>query len=241
MTIFGGSWSCATCGKEYCFECELEMSDKVPVAMDRYNSDAGRLYQCSKGFHARINLFATTIFDLNVLQFHWLQMIGFAERAGIPYDKGDVQQLLPKENVAEVLFPIINLEAEQAGEAEERARAAATRSVMREDLDKYLATRCHDTFEPPPELDEGFEGHPFYRVDASKLDEALFDRMWEGGTPIVVDNAGQGMTEDWTPQGFKNSFGDEHCCECSTDPNNMIRVHDFAHRCIRLPSRGRAR
>lgn len=189
------------------------MSDKPPVSVGSYQNDGGRLYQCSKGSHARINLFATTIFDLNVLQFHWLQMIGFAERAGIPYDKEDVQQLLPKENVAQVLFPTINLEVEQPGEAEERARAAATGSITKEDLEHHLTTKCHDTLTPPSELDEGFKGHPFYRLEASKMKEALFDRMWQEGTPVVIDNAGQGLTEDWTPQGFKDSFGDEHCCK----------------------------
>lgn len=240
MTIFGGSWSCVACGKEYCFECELEMSDKPPVSVESYQNDGGRLYQCSKGSHARINLFATTIFDLNVLQFHWLQMIGFAERAGIPYDKEDVQQLLPNENVAQVLFPTINLEAEQPGEAEERARAAATRKINQEELDQRLTTKCHNTFTPPSELDEGFEGHPFYRVEASKLNEALFDRMWEDGTPIVIDNAGRGLTEDWTPQGFKESFGNEHCCECSIASFDIPRSDRASvdRRRVRLPGGG---
>lgn len=190
------------------------MTDKAPLSEQSYQNDSARLYQCSKGSHARINLFATTIFDLNILQFHWLQMIGFAERANIAYDKQDVQQLLPNENVAQVLVPTIDVEVQQPGEQEERERAEATKSVTQEELDRHRTAKCHDYFTPPAALDEGFDGHPFFRIDSADLTEALFDRMWEEGTPIVIDNAGKGMTQEWTPQGFKDRFGDEHCCKC---------------------------
>lgn len=221
MTLFGGSWSCVACGKEYCFECELEMTDKAPLNVESYEHDNARLYKCSKGSHSRANLFATTIFDLKVLQFHWLQMIGFAERAGIQYDKQDVQQLLPNENVAQLLFPTIDVENLQSGEEENRQRAAAAERIDPELLKRYKTTQSHDTFVAPESIN--IPVHAFYRINASELNEPLFDRMWGQGIPVVIDNAGMNLSEDWTPEGFKKQFGREACCESIFD-------RDIVHR-----------
>lgn len=187
------------------------MTDKAPLNAESYENDSAKLYKCSKGSHSRANLFATTIFDLNVLQFHWLQMIGFAERAGVEYDKQDVQQLVPNENVAQVLFPTIDVETLQSGEEENRRRAAAADAVDFHVLKRLLTKHSHDTFVPPEHND--IPVHEFYRIDASQLNEALFDRMWREGVPVVIDNAGKDLVEDWSPQGFKTQFGPEACCE----------------------------
>jgi lysine-specific demethylase 3 len=214
MTLFGGSWSCVECGKEYCFECESEMLDKAPVNLEVYQNDNARLYKCSKGSHSRVNLFATTIFELEELQFHWLQMIGFAERAKVQYDKKDVQQLLPNENVAQVLFPTIDVEGLQSGEEANRERAAAADRVDSKVLEAHLTPRSHNTSDPSDPND--IPVHPFYRIEASELTEALFDRMWREGIPMLIDNAGKDLSEDWSPQGFKTRFGREDCCESVT-------------------------
>ena len=215
MTLFGGSWSCVACGKEYCFECELEMTDKAPLNVESFESDSTRLYQCSKGSHSRANLFATTIFDIDVLQFHWLQMIGFAEKAGVQYDRQDVQQLLPNENVAQLLFPSIDVRGLQSGEEEDRQRATAAERIDPEILQKYRTTQSHNTFAPPKSIKIPI--HAFYRIDASELNESLFDRMWRQGVPVIIDNAGKDLSEDWTPKGFKKQFGREACCEFYID------------------------
>jgi hypothetical protein len=174
-------------------------------------SSEDRLLSCGQGLHSRKLLFATTTFDLNVLQYHWLQMVGFAERAGISYDKQDVKQLLPYDNVSGVLFPTIELEVYQPGQQEERERARATDAVTDETLKGYLTTQSHDSHDLPPEATEQFPSHAFYRIDASKLDEPIFDRMWRDGIPIVIDNAQSYLQEDWSPKGFQTLFGEEKC------------------------------
>jgi hypothetical protein len=158
-------------------------------------------------------------------------MVGFAERARIPYDKQDVKQLLSNENASEVLFPLIELEDVQPGQQEERERARVTNSVTDDTLKAYLTTKSHDTHELPPEATEEFDSHDFYRIDASSLDEPIFDRMWRDGIPIVIDNAQSYLREDWTPKGFQTLFGDEKCSMYRTD---SLQSSANAHTCAQL-------
>ncbi|KAJ9120864.1 hypothetical protein QFC22_002799 [Naganishia vaughanmartiniae] len=151
------------------------------------------------------------------------------ERAGILYDKQDVKQLLTNENASEILFPTVDIETVQPGQQEERNRAQATENITDDMLKSFLTKQSHDSHELPPEAIEEFDSHPFYRIDASKLNEPTFDRMWRDGIPIVIDNAKSYLREDWSPKGFQKLFGDEKCTvyDCQAEIGEDSTINKF--------------
>jgi hypothetical protein len=129
----------------------------IKADLPKKGSFEDRLLSCGQGHHSRKLLFATTRFDFRLLQDHWLRMIAFADRAGIPSDMNDVRQyLLFNDKVSQVLFQAIESAAYQPGQQEERERAGATDAVTDETLKSYLTTQSHDSHDLPPEATEQF-------------------------------------------------------------------------------------
>ena len=58
---------------------------------------------------------------------------------------------------------------------------------------------------------------------------ARFERIWNTGVPIVVDNVTQKLQIDWSPDYFISSFGQIECTveDCVTQEGITSTIADF--------------
>ena len=85
-----------------------------------------------------------------------------------------------------------------------------------EEMSKYYVKTTNPTVEPIEDpAGSRDKSHPFMFVQASELDNTLFDRLWARGEPIVVDKVGGRFKKIWTPDTFIERFGEEECCTSS--------------------------
>lgn len=202
-TVFGGSWFCLGCGREYCSSCyELfpaTASDEDIARVDLQPEAVQRILRCRfRGPpHTRVNLRAVSRFERAQLEEHWLAMVTTALEARL-----DVVDALAKD------LPIKSLE--EAFEAQ--YQPLAQQDVVYPDLYTLSTSTC-----PPPGDPAGLaeQSHPFMRcANAESLSNDLFDQLWSRGEPIVVDNCLEALSLDWSPSGFIERYGSQSCGMC---------------------------
>ncbi|WWC61433.1 uncharacterized protein I303_104017 [Kwoniella dejecticola CBS 10117] len=92
----------------------------------------------------------------------------------------------------------------------------------------------------PAGLREGSGTREFVFVQDEKLDNAVFDKIWSKGEPIVVDNVSRKLNLGWTPDDFIERFGEEKCyvVNCQTDAFKLTTVGQFFNKFKDFDERG---
>jgi hypothetical protein len=163
-----------------------------------------------KNFHVRPDLIPVTRFHAKDLEEHWYKLAAFVldgtgsleermkwfypSHVEVDNDLSEkVQQYIEKHPTT---FP-----------------SGPVSTLTDEEMSKYYVKTTNPTIElieDPAGLRD--KSHPFTFVQASELDNELFDRLWARGEPIVVDKVGERFKKIWTPDTFIERFGKEDCC-----------------------------
>lgn len=207
-TIFGGSWACTHCAKEYCFDCKHSIENIRDLEFD--NESAIRLLDCTspirggaKRSHGGKCLAPVSRYTLEDLFKEWHSLISFVRQYGCSLDTVFSAVGMP----FRAHLKDISLDA-----------PTPVREVI--DVDsgtRFLASsdrKTHTSVQQPsdPAL---VESHPFFFLSPEQT-LSTFDDRWQYGIPIVVE--GVKLKLDWSPEAFieraKRDPQDAECCEC---------------------------
>jgi lysine-specific demethylase 3 len=201
-TVFGGSWLCLDCGREYCKSCydlfpaiTVERNDGRVILQPR---ELQRLVRCQfKGPpHGRSSLRAVSRFARAQLEKEWLAMVTTALEV-----EADLISLLRCDLPFQKLVDALALAEYRPNQVKAKSNTARP------------YTRATSTL-PRPRDPAGLaeQSHLFTRFSsAESLPNELFDELWSLGEPIVVDNCLSGLSYDWSPTGFTNKYGAQRC------------------------------
>jgi len=166
-----------------------------------------------KNFHVRPDLIPVTRFHAKDLEEHWYKLAAF-----VLDGTGSLEERMKWFYPAHV--EVNNNLSEKVQQYIEKHPttfpSGPASSLTDEEMSKYYVKTTNPGVEPivdPSGL--GDKSHPFMFVQASELDNTLFDRLWARGEPIVVDKVGEKFKKIWTPDTFIERFGKEDCCTSS--------------------------
>lgn len=210
-TVFGGSWACSHCAKEYCFDCKGLISqfktEDLEASTRKWNKDpAWRLLKCTTldgilRAHYGSCLIPVTRYSPSDLKRDWAALVGFVTQSCTAYDE-TLPDLAPdfQRHLQAVSGAIeASDKAPLPGQEAEEVRLRATLKVSDEQLSSYAK---RETGPMQPTDRAGLETHAFFRLENDHLSDPIFDAMWSKGVPIVVDGIGERFKLDWTPQDF---------------------------------------
>lgn len=223
-TVFGGSWACKHCAKEYCFECkgllfDFKGPDSLKTSAPSWQKDAGtRLLRCTtvnstSRIHYGSCLLPVTRYDPAELKRDWAALVGFVTQSQTAYGETLPDLSLPFQQHLQAVSAIVEAGAKPRlpGQEAEEARARATSAVS--DLDSFASK---ETSTSQPVDPAGLGSHAFFRLANDKLSDAVFDAMWSKGIPLVVDGLAERFKLDWTPESFYERTDyddrDQVCC-----------------------------
>lgn len=211
-TIFGGSWFCTQCGRDFCGLCEQwfpatgHLENKHARTLDVAAAD--RLSRCSATgvTHSKKDFRVVSHFSKHQLQFYWVEIA-----SSILLDKGHLLNSLGRCPVP-VGFPQL---LDAAGFRPSpppnpppfRPKLYRTQTAFRQQLPRDPA--CLRAVSQPFMV--------FY--NAAALSDSLFDEVWGRGEPIVVRGCLDKLRLDWTPDGFRKRYGSQTCRKCSITPD----------------------
>jgi hypothetical protein len=163
-----------------------------------------------KNFHVRPDLIPVTRFHAKDLEEHWYKLAAF-----VLDGTGSLEERMKWFYPAHV--EVDNELSEKVQQYIEKHPttfpSGPISTLTDEEMSKYYVKTTNPTvqlIEDPAGL--GDKSHPFMFVQASELDNTLFDRLWARGEPIVVDKVGERFKKIWTPDTFIERFGEEACC-----------------------------
>jgi hypothetical protein len=165
----------------------------------------------STNFHVRPDLIPVTRFHATELEEHWYKLVAFVldgtgsleDRmkwfypAHVEVEKGISEKVKDYIERYPTTFP-----------------SGPSATLAEEEKSKYYVKTTNPGIEPIPDP-AGLrdKSHPFMFVQATELDNELFDRLWARGEPIVVEKVGDKFKQTWTPDTFIERFGEEGCCK----------------------------
>jgi hypothetical protein len=169
-------------------------------------------------FHVRPDLIPVTRFHAKDLEEHWYKLAAF-----VLDGTGSLEERMRWFYPAHVeVDDALSEKVQQYIEKHPTTFPSGPVSTLTdEEMSKYYVKTTNPSVEPiadPAGL--GDKSHPFMFVQASQLDNELFDPLWARGEPIVVDKVGERFKKVWTPDTFIERFGQEECCTSSI-PNLM--------------------
>ena len=225
-TVFGGSWACPHCAKEYCLDCK-ELLDQfkepqdVAVSAQTWNKDAGtRILRCTTNhgmarMHYGSCLIPVTRYIREELQKDWAELVAFIAQSQTAYAQTLPLLTLPFRENLEAISSAMPAGQRLPGQADEEARVLATKAILQTQLEACMSSI---TAASQPTDPAGLNlNHPFYRIGKEALSDSIFDAMWLQGVPLVVDGIGDLLKLDWTPEGFikrtEQNDLDQICCE----------------------------
>ena len=225
-TVFGGSWSCSHCAKEYCLDCkrllfEFKHPDELQSSATHWQKDAGtRLLRCTKiGGTSRVHfgscLIPVTRYDPIELKKDWAALVGFVTQSRTAYGETLPDLALPfQQHLQAVSIAMMRGDKSPLpGQEAEETRSRATLAVTVDELSSLISNQ---TFAAQPVDRAGLASHSFFRLSHDKLSGPIFDAMWMKGVPLVVDGIGERFKLDWTPQNFYERTNeddrDQVCC-----------------------------
>jgi hypothetical protein len=161
-------------------------------------------------FHVRPDLIPVTRFHAKDLEEHWYKLAAF-----VLDGTGSLKERMKWFYPAHVeVDSNLSEKAQQYIDKHPTTFPCGPKSELTdEEMSKYYVKTTNPSVEPiadPAGLRD--KSHPFMFVQASELDNELFDRLWARGEPIVVDKVGERFKKVWTPDTFIERFGDEGCC-----------------------------
>lgn len=204
-------------------ETEISARSKVqpaPSRSARTRSVKPPVPRAPKVMHVRPDLLPITRFHRQDLEAHWAKLLSFVL-------DGDGYTL--DERIKWLGFDADDVDLRAKVDRYVQKHASKTSSGSQDD-DRdtkryYTRSTLPDSEVPaipdPAELED--KSHPFILVPADELDNALFDRLWAKGEPMVVDRVGNRFKQSWTPDAFIQRFGQEQCRE-SSQPESRIFV-----------------
>jgi hypothetical protein len=163
-----------------------------------------------KNFHVRPDLIPVTRFHAKDLEEHWYKLAAF-----VLDGTGSLEERMKWFYPAHVeVDSTLSEKVQQYIEKHPTTFPSGPISTLTdEEMSKYYVKTTNPTVEPiedPAGLRD--KSHPFMFLQASELDNTLFDRLWARGEPIVVDKVGERFKKIWTPDTFIERFGKEDCC-----------------------------
>jgi len=163
-----------------------------------------------KNFHVRPDLIPVTRFHAKDLEEHWYKLAAF-----VLDGTGSLEERMKWFYPAHV--EIDDTLSEKVQQYIEKYPttfpSGPASSLTDEEMSKYYVKTTNPGVEPIVDPSGvGDKSHPFMFVQASELDNTLFDRLWARGEPIVVDKVGERFKKIWTPDTFIERFGKEDCC-----------------------------
>jgi hypothetical protein len=164
-----------------------------------------------QNFHVRPDLVPLTRFRVKDLEEHWYKLISFVlDGTGTLEER---LKWLPTSSESSDAESLIKKVEEYINTYPTTFSADPNPDLLPEEMERYYSKSTNPSIPPledPAGLEE--ESHPFIFVQAEELDNALFDRLWARGEPIVVNGVGKRFKQTWTPDTFIQRFGDEPCC-----------------------------
>ncbi len=223
VTIFGGSFFCKCCGREYCLSCNDYMPSSVdsmrdsPLPLD--DAARPRLMLCFYNRkHAQPDMMPISRFTEAALRRHWLALTKYCREdeqallsnaAELPADSAIHSATLPDAQATKLQQyesrPLAVLERHRREDLERRARELGQRFYSR----KTRSLEMHGLEQPVDPA--GVQCHPFLFIKGDELKPDVFDALWTRGEPIVVDGLQRRFNETWDPETFIDRSGEETC------------------------------
>ncbi|WWC85206.1 uncharacterized protein L201_000065 [Kwoniella dendrophila CBS 6074] len=162
----------------------------------------------------------------NLLKNH--KLLPLPQKSNSNEDDVDVEPIipLPKDDI------VIDSSLIEEGEKnQEENHGNDSRSIDKIEKQKWRYTKITNPHvEPIPDPAELSEhSREFMLIDDKDLTNAVFDKMWSQGEPIVVDNVDKKLHLGWGPDDFIERFGQEECyvVNCQTNVPQPTTVGKF--------------
>lgn len=242
-TVFGGFWFCKKCGRDFCLLCERYFSDSIETMRESPwplpDAARPRLHHCTRGpdselpivnrpprqrkyFHLRGDLQPTSRFTREELESNWLALVNYVLEPGDDFTIEERIASLGLEDEEEELSSAV-----RQWFTSQPAASPSSDEAMSEDDVRAL----YDASKEQPSVPDasGVTPLPYMFIDVDKLHNATFNQLWARGEPIVVDNVGKRLKEDWSPETFIERFGHEKCfiVDCISEMQELTTVGKF--------------
>lgn len=226
-SIFSASWMCRLCGREACADCFYQVKELTDDQPGASHADVAAL-QSRREKHSHANpFFLTCTRRAEHKSTEFSPMSRFC-KADLAEAIKDMEELLARTEEDE------DIVADDGGaELQAGAFVPTTPPLLPAPAaeSSSLAGAIIPPEERPPALEtpsneSDIPAHPTRLYENETITEERFRRVWARGEPLVVAGMLTKFDIEWTPEYFKERYGDQSCLiyDCQAEKEKSIRT-----------------